>query len=230
MNWEKTKPWCCWGSRWATPKYATMAYWLFWIDVAWETADARKKLWPTSVPLKAGNKSPMWKKGTLRISRDSVNVCAQLCPTLVTPWTVARQAPLSLEFSRQEYQSELPFPSPGDLLDPGIKPEFITSPAAGEFFTTEPLGKPQIRHSFFFFQTFLNYDLITILAILSLSSAGYESILMGLVFVRAPRNQWATCFYSSNCYYNNLLLLAFCILFTHQCLKNFSVLTSTIPT
>ena len=151
MNWEKTKPWCCWGSRWATPKHATMAYWLFWIDVAWETADARKKLWPTSVPLKAGNKSPMWKKGTLHISRDSVNVCAQLCPTLVTPWTVARQAPLSLEFSRQEYQSELPFPSPGDLLDPGIKPEFLTFPAAGEFFTTEPLGKPQIRHSFFFF-------------------------------------------------------------------------------
>ena len=105
------------------------------------------------------------------------------------PWTVAQQAPLSIEFSRQEYQSELPFPSPGDLLDPGIKPEFLTSPAAGEFFTTEPLGKPQIRHSFFFFQTFLNYDLITILAILSLSSAGYESILMGLVFVRAPRNQ-----------------------------------------
>ena len=47
---------------------------------------------------------------------------AQLCPTLVTPWTVARQAPLSVGFSRQEYWSGLPFPSPGDLPDPGIKP------------------------------------------------------------------------------------------------------------
>jgi len=40
----------------------------------------------------------------------------------VTPWTVARQVPLSMEFSRQEYWSGLPFPSPGDLSDPGIEP------------------------------------------------------------------------------------------------------------
>ena len=39
----------------------------------------------------------------------------------VTPWTVAHQAPLSIEFSRQEYWSGLPFPSPGDLPDPGIE-------------------------------------------------------------------------------------------------------------
>ena len=39
-----------------------------------------------------------------------------------TPWTVAYQAPPSMEFSRQEYWSGLPFPSPGDLLDPGIEP------------------------------------------------------------------------------------------------------------
>ena len=42
--------------------------------------------------------------------------------SFATPWTVARQAPLSVEFSRQEYWSGLPFPSPGDLPDPGIKP------------------------------------------------------------------------------------------------------------
>ena len=53
-----------------------------------------------------------------------------------TPWTVAHQAPLSMEFSMQEYWSGLPFPSPGGLPDPGIKPR---CPAlAGEFFTTEP--------------------------------------------------------------------------------------------
>ena len=39
----------------------------------------------------------------------------------MTPWTVARQAPLSMGFSKQEYQSGLPFPSPGDLPDPGIQ-------------------------------------------------------------------------------------------------------------
>ena len=43
-------------------------------------------------------------------------------PFSVTPWTVAHQAPLSMEFSRQEYCSGLPFLSPGDLLDAGIKP------------------------------------------------------------------------------------------------------------
>ena len=42
---------------------------------------------------------------------------------LATPWTPAHQAPLSMGFSRQEYQSGLPFPSPGDLFYPGIEPE-----------------------------------------------------------------------------------------------------------
>ena len=42
---------------------------------------------------------------------------------LVTPWTVVHQAPLSVGFSRQEYWSGLPFPSPGDLPDPGVKPQ-----------------------------------------------------------------------------------------------------------
>ena len=45
--------------------------------------------------------------------------CVQL---FVTPWTVAHQAPLSMGFSRQEYWNGLPFPSPGNLPDPGIKP------------------------------------------------------------------------------------------------------------
>ena len=60
---------------------------------------------------------------------------------VVTPWTVAQQAPLSMEFFRQEYRSGLPFPSLGDLPDPGIEPR---SPAlAGGFFITGPLGKPK---------------------------------------------------------------------------------------
>ena len=44
------------------------------------------------------------------------------CPILVTPWTVASEVPLFRRFSRQEYWSGLPFPSPGNLLDPGFKP------------------------------------------------------------------------------------------------------------
>ena len=55
----------------------------------------------------------------------------------VTLWTVAHQAPLSVEFSRREYWSGLPCPPPGDLLDLGIKPVALTTPAlAGGFFTT----------------------------------------------------------------------------------------------
>ena len=63
--------------------------------------------------------------------------------SFVSPWTIARQALLSIGFLRQEYWSGLPFPSPGDLPDPGIKP---ASPAlAGRFFTSEPPGKPQLN-------------------------------------------------------------------------------------
>jgi len=57
----------------------------------------------------------------------------------VTPWTVAHQAPPSIGFSKQEYWSGLPFPSPGDLSDPGIEPvspEFQT-----DALTSEPPGK-----------------------------------------------------------------------------------------
>ena len=68
---------------------------------------------------------------------------AKWCPVLfVTPWTVAHQVPLSMGFSRQECWSGLPFPSPGDLPNPGIKPASPT--LAGGFFTTEPPGKPRL--------------------------------------------------------------------------------------
>ena len=57
------------------------------------------------------------------LSEESEREVAQLCPTLVVNWwTVAYQAPLSMGFSRQEYWSGLPFPSPGNVMDPGIEP------------------------------------------------------------------------------------------------------------
>ena len=63
----------------------------------------------------------------------------------VTLWTVARKAPLSLGFPRQEYCSGLPFPSPRDLPHLGIKPESPVSVAlTGEFFSTEPPGKSSL--------------------------------------------------------------------------------------
>ena len=57
---------------------------------------------------------------------ESESEVAQLCLTVCYPWTVAHQAPPSVGFSRQEYWSGLPFPSPGDLLDPGIEPRSLT--------------------------------------------------------------------------------------------------------
>ena len=63
--------------------------------------------------------------------------------SFVTPWTVARQAPLSMEFPRQAHYSGLPFHSPGDLPDPGIELMAPASPTlASGFFTTESPGKP----------------------------------------------------------------------------------------
>ena len=60
-----------------------------------------------------------------------------------TPWTVAHQAPLSMGFSRQESWSGLPFPSLGDLPDPGIEPGPLALQADSSL--TEPVGKPEIR-------------------------------------------------------------------------------------
>ena len=65
--------------------------------------------------------------------------------SFVTLWTVTHQAPLSMEFSRQEYWSGLPCPPAGDLPDPGIEP--MNPALANGFFTSEPHGKP-LRLSF----------------------------------------------------------------------------------
>ena len=59
---------------------------------------------------------------------------------LCDPWTVAHQAPPSMGFSRQEYWSGLPFPSPGDLPNPGIEPRSPTLQA--DALTSAPPGKP----------------------------------------------------------------------------------------
>ena len=70
------------------------------------------------------------------------SICVRLFATL---WTVARQAPLSIAFSRQEYWSGLPFPSAGDLPRPPLHQTYVSCRTciAGKFFTTEPLRKPR---------------------------------------------------------------------------------------
>ena len=60
----------------------------------------------------------------------------------VIPWTVAYQASLSMGFSRQEYWSGLPFPSPGDLPSPGIEP--MSPPLYADALPSEPPGKSQV--------------------------------------------------------------------------------------
>ena len=65
------------------------------------------------------------------------------CPTLATPWTAARQAPLSMGFSREEYWSGLPFPSPGDLPDSGITPQPPALQADPS--PSEPPRKPRLH-------------------------------------------------------------------------------------
>ena len=89
--------------------------------------------WPGIKPVPSaieGTRLPQW-----------VSEIVQSCPTLVSPWTIAYQAPLSMGFSRQGYYSGLPFPSPGDLPNPGIEPGCPALQA--DALTSEPPGKPQ---------------------------------------------------------------------------------------
>ena len=70
--------------------------------------------------------------------------CAQSCPTLQPcSKTVACQVPLSMEFSREEYWSRLPFPPPGALSDRGIKPMCLALALVDGFFTTSATGEAQ---------------------------------------------------------------------------------------
>ena len=70
----------------------------------------------------------------------------QSCPTVYDPWILAHQAPLSVEFSRQEYWSRLPCPPPGHLPNPGIKPTSLVAPVlqADSLLWSQP-GKPGIK-------------------------------------------------------------------------------------
>ena len=71
--------------------------------------------------------------------------------SFMTPWTIVHQAPLSMGFPRQEHWTGLPFPSPGDLPNPGIEPASPT--LEGTFFTTKPPGKPNTTVAILIYNT-----------------------------------------------------------------------------
>ena len=74
-------------------------------------------------------------------------VLSHFSRAFTTPWTVARQAPLSMGFSSPEYWSGLPFPSPGDVPNPGIDLTSLMSPAlAAGFFTTSTTWEAQVKY------------------------------------------------------------------------------------
>ena len=82
---------------------------------------------------------------TQLVGANAILMCVYACchvRLFETPWTIAHQAPMSMEFYRQEYWSELPFPSPGNLPHPEIKPVSLESPAlTGEYFTSWAHGE-----------------------------------------------------------------------------------------
>ena len=80
-------------------------------------------------------------KSTVFVRNVQACSVAQPCPTLCDPWPVTHQSPLSMGFSRKEYWNGRPFPSPGDLPDPGIEPVFLASPALAGRILTAATGR-----------------------------------------------------------------------------------------
>ena len=110
--------------------------WDMWNDIKWHifsSCECDEKVFCCVIY----SKSP-----SATVFRGGGDLVTKSCLSLVTPWTVVHQASLYMGFFSQEYWSGLPFPSPGDLSDPGIKTQ---SPAlAGGFFITEPPGRPTV--------------------------------------------------------------------------------------
>ena len=142
-NWLLWRPWCWerlkeggegdnrgWDGWMASPTRWT---WIWWSSRSW---------WWTEKPgmlQSMQSDSQTWLSTELRLSPFPPCVLSRVW-LFVTPWTIARQAPLFMEFSRPEYWSGLPFPTSGDLLDPGLEPACLASLAlAGELSTTNAI-------------------------------------------------------------------------------------------
>ena len=113
------------------------------------------------------------------------------CWLFVTPsWTVAHQVPLSMEFSRWEYLSGLPFPTPGDLPKPGIEPAFPVSPAlAGRFFTRSVASEFLTPHLMCFWDALLTFSVLPTPSLLW----GHQSFRIILIVYKFQRCKiWVT--------------------------------------
>ena len=136
-----------------------------------------------------------------------------------TPWIVAYQAPPSMGFSRQEYWSGLPFPSPGDLPDPGIEPwsptfqaDTLTSEPPGKSFTCQTytftmytkdlFGSKVLLNSVFLFHYILG-DL-KLLIPLSLLSYSFIYNALTLVFLFTPHPPFCAHFFYTHCMFSSV--------------------------
>ena len=113
---------------------------LEWVGISFyrESSPPREWTWVSCI---AGRFFTVW---ATREAIRRISEVIQSCPTLATRWTVAHQAPPSMKFSRQEYWSVLPFPSPGDLPDPGN--ESMSTTLHVEALPSEPPGNPNREH------------------------------------------------------------------------------------
>ena len=87
----------------------------------------------------------LWLSCTYHSASSVGGLVTKSCLTLATPWSIACQAPLSMRFSMQEYWNRLPFPSPGDLPDPGIEPRSPSLQADSLLTMREALSLPPER-------------------------------------------------------------------------------------
>ena len=128
-----------WGHHWLRgPRARPMALWLAFYWSKQVTLNIRESVKWDAIMEIFGEQHQWLLPFTFTCCRLVISIVSD---PFVTPWTETHQDPLSVGFPRQEYWSGLPFPSPGDLSDPGIKPR---SPAlAGRYFTNEPPGTPR---------------------------------------------------------------------------------------
>ena len=112
---------------------------------SWETEEGLGMPVSSCVDARREAQPPCCREQLHSSSLAAAAAVAIVAKLYLTPWTGARQAPLSMGFPRQEYWNGLPCPSPGDLPDPEIKPVSLESSAlAGGFCTSEPPGKPPL--------------------------------------------------------------------------------------
>ena len=118
---------------------------------SWQHIHKNQNVQATQCPSVDGWINRMWSIHTIEYLCVCLHAhtCAQPCLTVI-PWTIALQAPLFMGFSRQEYWSGLPFPSPGDLPNCGTEPSSLMSPAlAGRFFATSAIWEACIHTTIF---------------------------------------------------------------------------------